>query len=75
MSVATALVDLETRRDEICAELATLTAQTGSGPDFSMDGVSISNDAHRMALLNELEKIQEMIARLSGPVVIRTQGC
>lgn len=73
MSLATTITNLETRRDAIAAELATFTSST-TGPDFSIDGVSISDVEHRTALLTELAEINRLLELYAGPCVVYSQG-
>ncbi len=62
---------LANRRDTIAAELALMGSM---GPNFSLDGVSIDNLAYAMGLRDELSKVIADYERLSGPVVIFSQG-
>lgn len=71
MSVATAKAALETRRDAVAAELAALTVD---GPDFSLDGVSMSAVEYAAALRKELAELTLLIEQFGGPVVVYSQG-
>jgi hypothetical protein len=74
MALADTITNLTARRDAIAAELASFTATTGEGPDFSIDGVSVNWDAHKKALLDELKSVNETLELLQGPAIFYTQG-
>jgi hypothetical protein len=72
MSLATAVTALETRRDAVAAELAALTVD---GPDFTLDGVTMSAVEYAKFLTEELERLVKLIEKLGvGPCVVYTQG-
>lgn len=74
MALSTTVANLILRRDAIAAQLAAFTASSGEGPDFSVDGVSVNWDAHRLSLLNELKELNELLEQLNGPCVITSIG-
>ena len=61
---------LITRRDNIMAELVAIEL---SKPDYSISGESISHASNRAAMLAEVDKITELIAKAS-PWKIQTRG-
>ena len=60
----TSLEALLTRKETILSELAAMSSQ----PSYSIDGQWVDHTAHRQALLNELEKLNELIAMEEGPL-------
>lgn len=73
--MATALENLQTRRESICAELAALgsslgvpdTTKAGSVPNKSGDGINMDHVGYKQSLYAELKMIDEQIAALQGP--------
>ena len=66
MSVATRAENIETRIDNICAELAAMDAtQAGGLPDFT-DPEHVEHVAYRMSLVNELATLQELLVTIGG---------
>jgi hypothetical protein len=61
---------LQTRKDTILAELAALSSQ----PSYSIDGQWVDHTAYRQALLNELMKLNELIALAEGPLESGLRG-
>lgn len=57
---------VQTRIAAITLELATTTW----GPDVSDQGRSISLQAYRMSLIEELEKLQVIAQQLAGPFTV-----
>ncbi len=55
---------LQARKDTILTELSTLASQ----PSYSIDGQWVDHAAHRQALLNELARLNELIAQAEGPL-------
>jgi hypothetical protein len=45
-----------------------------SQPSYSIDGQWVDHTAYRQALLNELAKINELIARAEGPIEAAMRG-
>jgi hypothetical protein len=58
-----ALTSLLARKETILSELAAMASQ----PSYSIDGQWVDHVAHRQALLNELDKLNELIAMEEGP--------
>jgi hypothetical protein len=65
-----ALASLLTRKETILSELAAMSSQ----PSYSIDGQWVDHTAHRQALLNELEKLNELIAMEEGPLEAPLRG-
>jgi hypothetical protein len=65
-----ALSSLLSRKDTILSELAAMSSQ----PTYSIDGQWVDHTAHRQALLNELEKLSELIAMEEGPLEAGMRG-
>lgn len=61
--MATDLENLRTRRSTIYSELAALSSKK----TYSIDGQSVDHNAFRKSLLEELAKINELIAAAEGP--------
>lgn len=74
MSLDATVANLTTRRDAIATELASFTATSGEGPDFSIDSVSVNWDEHKKALLEELREVNELLELFQGPCILYTQG-
>jgi hypothetical protein len=66
----TELEALQARKETILSELSTLASQ----PTYSIDGQWVDHAAHRQALLNELAKHNDLIARAEGPVEAPMRG-
>lgn len=71
MALSTVQAALETRRDAVAAELAALTVD---GPDFTLDGVSMSAMAYAKMLREELTELTKSIEEMAGPCIVYTQG-
>jgi hypothetical protein len=67
--MATNLDQLLQRKENILAELAAFPP----GPDYSVGGQSIQKVAHRKALLDELQQLNQLIVQ-EQPFEIRTVG-
>jgi hypothetical protein len=68
--VATDLDNLKTRISAITAELA-----AGPGkPDYSLDGKSVSWNAYRKNLVEELKELREQQILFEGPTETHVQG-
>ena len=67
--MATWLDNLNTRKTNILNELAAI----GTSPDYNIGGQGIQWDAHRAALMKELDDINTLINR-EAPYEIRTVG-
>jgi hypothetical protein len=65
-----ALTSLVSRKETILTELAAMASQ----PSYSIDGQWVDHTAHRQALLNELEKLNELIAMEEGPLESPLRG-
>lgn len=59
------LDDLKTTRDQIAANLVTITANPK--PSYMIDGQSVQWTAYFNALTNQMKAIEEAIARAEGP--------
>ena len=66
----TALESLQTRKENILAELATMESK----PSYSIDGQWVDHTAYRRSLLEELRLLEELIARAEGPFEARSVG-
>lgn len=66
----TEIESLQARKDTILSELATLT----SAPTYSIDGQWVDHNAYRQSLMNELEKLNELIANAEGPFETKTNA-
>lgn len=62
--------DLIAKRDALVLALAS----TPSRPDYAIDGQSVSGNAYAQSLLDQITKLNEIIALQQGPVMIETQG-
>ena len=71
MSLATEVASMTTRRDALVAELAALDV---NGPDISLDGVSIGVMEYGAKLMEQINKLTDMIERFSGPCVALSLG-
>ncbi len=58
------------RKATLLADLAALPSQ----PTYSIDGQWVDHTAFRHALLNELQKINELIAAAQGPAELPMQA-
>jgi hypothetical protein len=65
-----ALTSLLARKETILSELAAMSSQ----PSYSIDGQWVDHTAHRQALLNELEKLNALIAMEDGPLEAPLRG-
>jgi hypothetical protein len=65
-----ALTSLLARKETILSELAAMSSQ----PSYSIDGQWVDHTAHRQALLNELEKLNALIAMEEGPLEAPLRG-
>jgi hypothetical protein len=65
-----ALTSLLARKETILAELAAMASQ----PAYSIDGQWVDHTTHRQALLNELAKLNELIAAEEGPLEASMRG-
>ncbi len=64
----TDLENLLTRRSNILAELAAMSATASGGkPSYSLDGQQVDHVRYRMSLYDELAAIDRQIATLQGP--------
>lgn len=59
-----------TRINAILAELPTVR----SGPNYSIDGQSVSMEGYRASLLAELAQLRAMLQDLDGPYEIESVG-
>ena len=66
----TELESLQARKDTLLAELAALASQ----PSYSIDGQWVDHTAYRQALLNELDKLNELLVRAEGPTESPIRG-
>lgn len=65
MSLATAIANLETRRDNITTELANIAAGVkGYYPTASGQGVNPDHDGHVLRLHAELKSINDLLAEM-----------
>jgi hypothetical protein len=63
----TAAENLQTRIENIAAELAAMDAtQAGGLPDFTSDEY-VKHVEYRMSLVNELKELQAIIPTIGGP--------
>lgn len=67
------VLDLQTRRDAITAELAAIDnngsrTKPGAKPDVSGDGGGVEGDSYRRGLMDELTSINEILMK-AGDVV------
>jgi len=72
MSLATALANLETARDNVTALLADLSAHPK--PTYSLDGESYSWESYFSMLCGQLETLNKQIQVLGGPFEIKSSG-
>ncbi|MBW3600693.1 MAG: hypothetical protein KY475_25945 [Planctomycetes bacterium] len=66
----TELEALQARKETILSELSSLASQ----PSYSIDGQWVDHTAYRQALLNELQTLNELIARAEGPTETSMRG-
>lgn len=77
--MATAIENLTTRRNAVAAELAALTSTSaGGGMNYTVDGQSVDHVGYRKSLYEELDRIDEQIAKINatdiGPFSIESIG-
>lgn len=77
--MATALENLTTRRNAICAELAAMTSTAAGGkPNVIRDGQSVDHVGYKDGLYRELREIERQITTLisqgDGPFIIESLG-
>lgn len=75
--MATALENLTTRRNAICAELAageTPSGQSFRQPTLSIDGEVVNTDAYVDRLYRELEMIEKRMAAIGGSWEVIAEG-
>lgn len=77
--MATAIENLTTRRDAICAELAALgVTKAGGKPNVSADGQSTDHVGYKDGLYRELREIESAIqmiqGRDEGPFIVESYG-
>lgn len=63
---------LQTAIDNIDAVLAEITANPQ--PSYSIDGQSVSHDAHLETLIRSREKLQLLLIQAEGPGEVKLQG-
>jgi hypothetical protein len=62
------LQNLLTRRANVTAELAAMTASSQGGkPSYSIDGQQVEHVAYRQSLYAELRELNHQISMLQGP--------
>lgn len=62
------LENLLTRRSNILAELASLSATASGGkPTYSLDGQQVDHTHYRLSLYEELAAIDRQLTSLQGP--------
>ncbi|MBC8868019.1 MAG: hypothetical protein H8E44_01310 [Planctomycetes bacterium] len=70
---ATEVTNLQTRRAAIIAELAALDATKAGGVPNAIGGVEeIDHQGYKQGLYDELARINELIAQVSGPWEVRS---
>ena len=75
--MATALENLTTRRNAICAELAageTPGGQSFRQPTLSIDGETVNTDAYVDRLYRELGQINMALSTIGGPWEVIAEG-
>lgn len=73
--MATDVENLMTRRSNVLAELAGMSASASGGkPSYSLDGQQVDHTGYRKSLYDELEAIDRQLTALQGPFEIRSQG-
>lgn len=68
--MATAVEHLTTRRDAAALELAAIESR----PNFTADAINVDREAHKKALLDEIEQLNKLIILMTGPAVEVTYG-
>lgn len=77
--MATAIENLQARRDAICAELAGLnSSKAGGKPNLVVDGQQVDHTGYKKSLYDELamldKQIKLMQASEDGPFIFETRG-
>lgn len=72
--MATALQNLEARRNTICQELADLDGTKQGGKANASGSASVDHVGYKDGLYRELAQINEQIAALGGPAEVVTYG-
>lgn len=64
--------DLITARDNIAAQIASITANPK--PSYSIDGQSVSWGEHFNNLMSQLKELESAVQRAGGPFEVRSWG-
>lgn len=70
--MATALENLTTARDNICARLAEVTAS--ARPNYSIDGETVSHADYIDMLNRQLETVNKQIQAMGSPFMVIMRG-
>ena len=72
--MATALENLQTARDNVISELATLTDPTKRKLNYNIDGKTVDWIGYKNHLMQAEKQLREAIAFESGPFEVVSQG-
>lgn len=61
---------LETRRDALMAEIATVS----SHPNYTVEGINVDWQTYEKMLYEKLESLNKLISQMSGPCIEVTYG-
>lgn len=69
--MASYVENLIKRRDKVAAELAALEK---SKPNYSIDGEAVQHHSNRLAMIQELKELEELIMSADGIAYFETEG-